>query len=67
MGSSEQSKQFERLERHIKTSRSLAELAHWDGVRIRSAVSAKEDVALVAIVSVRIREILKETFGRKVT
>ena len=39
-------KRYERLDRHIRTSMSLQELAHWDAIRAETRLSAAHNEAL---------------------
>jgi hypothetical protein len=39
-------KAFERLDRHVRTSASLRELAHWDEARSLTRLSKSHDAAL---------------------
>jgi hypothetical protein len=48
-------KQYERLERHVRTSATVRELAHWDSLRIESRLEKAYDAALRVLIADRLR------------
>jgi hypothetical protein len=55
-------KQYERLERHVRASATVRELAHWDSIRIESRLAKERDNALRDAIADRLRAL---TGGRK--
>jgi len=47
-------KQFERLDRHVRTSATVRELAYWNSVRIESALPARHDKQLRDAIDARL-------------
>jgi len=64
--SKDASKTFERIDRHVRTSATITELAHWDGVRQRSAMTRAEHKLLEEQVLDRVKVLMEQKFGRKV-
>jgi hypothetical protein len=50
-------KRYERLDRHVRTSLSVNELAHWNAVRAETRLDAKHDEALRLEVAARMRHL----------
>lgn len=55
--SNTEQKAFERLDRHVRTSASLRELAHWDAERSGTRLSGAHDAALRKAIKSRLREL----------
>lgn len=51
--------QYERLDRHVRTSASVRELMHWDSIRVASRLSGSRNMALRKEIAARLRK-LKE-------
>jgi hypothetical protein len=52
-------KRYERLDRHVRTSMSLQELAHWDAIRAETRLSAEHNEALRLEVAARMRHLTR--------
>lgn len=52
-----QAKEYERLDRHIRTAATVRELEHWDDVRSRTKLSAGHDRALRQEAAKRLRHL----------
>jgi hypothetical protein len=52
-------KRYERLDRHVRTSLSVNELAHWNAVRAETRLSAKHDEALRLEIAARMRHLTR--------
>jgi len=64
--SKEASKEFARLDRHIRTSATITELAHWDSQRQTARVTRTEAKVLEELVLDRVQLLMREKFGRRI-
>jgi hypothetical protein len=52
-----QAKEYERLDRHIRTAATVRELVHWDLVRVKAKLSKEHDIALRQEAAKRLRQL----------
>lgn len=54
-------KQYERLDRHVRTSATILELLHWDEVRVATRLSRSHHLALRKEIDERLRKLTEVT------
>jgi len=59
--SDEEMKEYQRLDRHVRTSASVRELEHWDGVRMATTLTRSHDRLLRHAVADRMRQLTNGT------
>ena len=63
--STDAGKEYQRIDRHVRTSATITELAHWDEVRKRSTLTRSEQKLLEEQVLDRVKVLMAQKFGKR--